>query len=269
MMRRQKVAAIVIALTLLLAGLSAASFVKVKTGTRVVCRYHHLVRQDITTAWVPRWRARDYGIRTTTVVCGKHKKLEALRREALAAVETGDVARAKQLFEDIKQVDPVFLDVNSQLDKIAAGTTGSTDNATGNGSTTQPATPKIDLTSLLPPLLTGFSAGEIEQGTGYAGRNYRPKSTARMQSLLISVHLNANLAAAEGFVDRVDRAGFPRNSKTTTVNGYSAYFGTDSGTYATLAWAQGPVAYEMQAHVTGGSPAGLEPDLVAIAAEVK
>lgn len=268
-MRRPKVAAIIVVVALALAGLGAVSFVRVKTGTRVVCRYHHLVRQDITTVWAPRWRISDYAVRTTTIVCGRHKRLEAQRRDALAALRTGDTARAKRLFEEIKKADPGFLDVNSQLDKIAAGGSGATGGATGNGSTNQPVTPKIDLTALLPAVLTGFFTGDVEQGTGYAGRNYRPKSAARMQSLLISVHLNVSLAAAEGFVNRVDRTGFPRNSRTTTVNGYTAYFGTDSGTYATLAWAQGSVAYEMQAHAAGGNPGGLEPDLVTIAAELK
>jgi hypothetical protein len=266
-MNRWKVPVIVAAVVLVILGAGAASFTKVKTGTRVVCKYHHLVRQDITAIWVPRWRVHDYGIRTTTITCGKHLQLEALRRQALEALKKGDTKAAKQLFEQIKAADPAFLDVNTQLDRIAAGQTASPGST--NGSSNPPPAPKIDLAALLPAALTGFSAGAIEQGTGYAGRNYRPKTPDRMQSLLVTVHSSGSAAAAEQFVIRVDKAGFPKNGQDTTVNGYVAYFGTDGATYATLAWAKGTITYELQAHAVGGNPAGLEPDLTAIAASFK
>lgn len=263
MSRRVKIVAIIAAICVLVPAAGVAAFTRVKTGTRVVCKYKHTIREDITTAIVPRWKAADYGIRTTTITCSKHKRLEKLRAEAMAALKKGDTATAKKLFQEIKRIDPTFADVNTQLDRIDA-IIGS---PVSPGTPATPANPPaVDLKTLLPASLGGFKTGEIDAGEGYASRNYRPDSQATMQSLQATVHAAGTQNGAEQFITRVDRAVFTKNAKETTVNGYSAYFGTDGVTYATLAWAKGAIVYELQAHSTAGNPAGLENELVSVAA---
>lgn len=269
MLKRFRIPLIILAVVLVVAGAGLASFTRVKTGSRLVCKYHHVIKENISWVIVPRWAAKDYRIRETTTTCAKHKRLEKLRARALAALKKGDIAGAKKIFEEIKAVDPAFLDVNTQLDRIAEA-----ENAAGPGSPGTPGSPVVpppvvNLESLLQVNLAGFTGSAIEKGEGFASRNYRPASQERMQSLLATVHNGGSLSGAEAFIARVDKAGFTENAKITTVNGYAAYFGTDGKTYATLAWAKGSTAYELQAHATSGNPVDLEPDLMEIAAAFK
>jgi hypothetical protein len=263
MLKKLRVPLIILAVVIVVAGVGLASFTRVRTGSRLLCKYNHVIKENISKATVLRWTAKDYGIRESTSVCAKHKRLERLRAEALEKLKKGDVAGAKKLFKEIQAVDPVFLDVNTQLDRIAegenAGTPGTPGTPGGPGS-------DVDLATLLPGSLNGFKASEIEKGEGYASRDYRPDTQERMQGLLATVHNAGSLSGAEQFIARVDKTGFSRNARITTVNGYAAYFGTDGTTYATLAWAAGPIVYELQGHATSGNPAELEPDLMDIAA---
>lgn len=264
--KRFRIPLVVLAVLIILAGAGIASFTRVKTGSRLLCKYDHVIKENISWSRVPRWATKDYGIRVTTTTCSEHKRLEKLREQALEALKKGDTAGAKKLFQEIKAEDPVFLDVNTQLDRI--------DEAQNTGTPGTPGTPgvpapDIDLVSLLPASLSGFSAGKIDQGEGYAGRSYRPDDTERMQSFLATVHNGGTLSGAEQFINRVDKVGFPQDARNTTVNGYAAYFGTDGVTYATLAWAKGVIVYELQAHASAGNPADLEADLRGIAAAFK
>lgn len=264
MNRRTRIIAIVIIAAISVAGIRFGAFTGVKTGTVLRCKYNHTIRANVYTSIVPRWRVGQYGVMTTTITCQKHKRLEKLRADALAALKRGDTATAKKLFEEIKRVDPVFQDVNTQLGRLNDGTT----NPASPANPVNPATPPpaINLPALLPSVLAGYKSSQIDSGESFASRNYRPDSQARMQSLLVTVHSTGAQAAAEQFIIRVDQVAFSKNGKNTTVNGYSAYFGTDGITYATLAWAKGTIVYELQAHSSTGNPADLESDLAALAA---
>jgi hypothetical protein len=262
MSRRTKIAAVVVAVLLLVPAVRFGAFTTVTTGTRLLCKYHHTIRQNIYKKVVPRWSAAQYGIMTTTITCQKHIRLEKLRAQALAALKNGDTATAKKLFEEIKRIDPTFADVNTQLDRINNNAGVPANPANPNA----PAVPAIDLTTLLPASIDGYKSGEIDAGAGYATRNYRPSNQETVQSLQATVHALADQASAEQFITRVDRAGFAKNATETAINGYAAYFGTDGATYATLAWAKGAIVYEIQAHSSKGDPAGLEAEITALAA---
>ncbi len=269
MLKKFRIPLIIFAVIIILAGIGFASFTRVITGSRLLCKYNHVIKENVYRQTVPRWNVRDYRIRETTTVCSKHRRLEKLRKQALDTLAKGDTAAAKKLFEEIKAADPAFLDVKTQIDRInetqnagAPGTPGTTPG------TTPPPQP-VDLAALITVGLSGFSAGPIDKGDGYASRNYRPNDRERMQSLLATAHDAGTLSGAEQFIARVDKAGFPQDARITTVNGYAAYFGTDGVTYATLAWAKGSIAIELQAHASAGNPADLETDLLKIAAEFK
>jgi hypothetical protein len=259
--KKLKIPLIILAVALLLIAAGLATFTRVKTGSRLLCKYHHVIKEDISWKIVPRWAAKDYGIRETTTTCVKHKRLEKIRKQALDALKNGDTAGAKKLFEEIKAADPAFLDVNTQLDRINEQQGA----APGSPPPVTPP-PPVDLASLLTGSLTGYTAGKLDTGEVFASRVYQPKTRERMQSFLATVHEAGTLAGAEQFVARVDKAGFPQDAKDTAVNGYAAYFGTDGKTYATLAWAKGSIAYELQAHTSTADPADMEADLLALAA---
>lgn len=264
MPRWLKIIAAVLVVLLVATGIGFASLTSVATGTKLVCKYNHTIRENISSTVVPRWSADDYGVLKTTITCQKHKRLEKLRADALAALEAGDTETAKKLFTEIRRIDPTFADVNTQLDRIAA----KQPSPSSPGAPPNPAepVPVIDLPSMLPASLNGYKTGELDAGAAYASRNYRPDSQGKMQSLLATVHSAGTQTGAEQFIIRVDQAGFPKNAKNITVNGYAAYFGTNGTTYATLAWAKGTIVYELQAHSSAGNPAGLEQDLIALAA---
>lgn len=273
----KKPALITLVVVLFLAA-TAALLTPVTTGDKIVCKYNHVVKTDVGTRYVFRWDADESGVKVTTIVCARHRRLEALQRQALEALKKGDKDGARRLFEEIKAADPNFGDVNTQLarldeaDAVSGGTPGNPSDPGSPGSPGSPPAPPptpSDLVGYLPASLDGFTTGLIDQGAGFASRQYHPKSPTRMLSLLITVHQTGGQSASEEFVARVDKAGFPRNGRIMNVNGYAAYFGTDAGTYATLAWAQGAIVVEIQAHASSGNPADLVNDLVTVAAQVK
>jgi hypothetical protein len=127
----------------------------------------------------------------------------------------------------------------------------------------------VDLLSLLPSSLSGYTAGPAEKFDSSAQRSYTPKSEARVKALLVVVHQTAGQSASEQFVANVDKAGFPEDGRVTTVNGYAAYFGTDGTTYATLAWAKVNVVFEVQMHSSTGKPEELFDDTISVAGALK
>lgn len=259
---------ILVALIILLAipATAFAALTRVEVGTKYVCKYGgQVVRSNTREIIVFRWNADRYKVRKVKTVCAKHKRLEALYRQAREALKKGDLAQAKKLFEEIKRVDPEFKDIQTQLSQIASQEAGTSPGGTPGGGTPDSTPTPIDPGALLPAALTGYSTGKVEKGADYAKCSYLPADTTRVQSLLITVHVLANFPEAQGFIDRVDKVAFPLDAENTTVNGYAAYFGTDGSTYATLAWAKDRIVFELTMHSATGNPAELFPDITTLA----
>ncbi len=268
--------------------LALATFTRVPTGEKTICKYDGLTIKDNTKkVIVLRWNADQYNVTIIKGACVKHKKLEAMYEEAALALRKGDLAKAKQIFDSIKRADPRFKDINTQIGRIdetngavawpgssTAGPPSSPDSPsnpsppgaspTDPGSTVPPPPADFDLASLLPSSIPDYTAGSVSKDGGDALRPYYPKNTANVLALLVSVHLLASQSEAENFINRVNRVVFSKDAQNVTVNGYAAYFGTDGTTYATLAWAKGRVVYELQMHSATGTPVELLDDVMTV-----
>jgi hypothetical protein len=276
--------------------IALATFTRVSTGEKTICKYDGMTIKDNTKKIIVlRWNADEYEVKIHKGACTKHKKLEAMYEDAVLALKKGDLAKAKQIFENIKRADPKFKDINTQIGRIdeasgtvawpgssgpstAPGTPGSpgspgspgtpsspeTPGSPGTDTPVTPPPPDFDLASLLPDSIPDYKAGSISKNGADALRPYYPKYTAKILALLVSVHLVASQSEAENFINRVNRVVFSKDAQNVTTNGYAAYFGTDGTTYATLAWAKGRVVYELQMHSATGTPAGLFSDAMTV-----
>lgn len=276
-------------IVLALPALALATFTRVPTGEKTICKYDGMTIKDNTKKIIVlRWNADQYDVKIHKGACTKHKKLEAMYEEAVLALRKGELARAKQIFENIKRADPKFKDINTQTGRIdeangivawpgssTAGPPSSPDSpinpsppaGTPPNSPDSPVPPPpsdFDLASLLPDSIPDYKAGSISKSGTDAIRPYYPKDTSKILALLVSVHLLANQSDAENFINRVNRVVFAKDAQNVTVNGYAAYFGTDGTTYATLAWAKGRVVYELQMHSATGTPVELLDDVMTV-----
>lgn len=93
---------IVLILALLVAGLACAEKkITVRKGTKIVCKYGHLIKDDTRLVRVPASEASKYSVRTVRRLCKKHKKIENLYRMAQQALAEGDEPEAKKAVEQI------------------------------------------------------------------------------------------------------------------------------------------------------------------------
>lgn len=93
---------IVLVLALLIAGLACGEKqIKVRTGTRIVCKYGDLIKDDTRLISVPASEASKYSVRTVRRLCKKHKKIENLYRIAQQALSEGNETEAKKAVDQI------------------------------------------------------------------------------------------------------------------------------------------------------------------------
>jgi hypothetical protein len=286
----------VVIIVAVVAVLAAAAFgvtqlqnrVEVQTGERVVCSYGHVVSEDIQTLKVPASQAAQYSVTTTSVLCDRHAKLEALFSDAQEALEAGELAKAEAKLAEIVALDPTFPGAKKQLDEIAAGkkpqpvaggdTGGNTGGNTGGdtgGGTTPPddeypgdgdlSGPIGALAKWIPDNITGFTAQPPTVDVLNLARNYRPDSGSDIFSLVIVAEQFRTPSDAVTALDRKIKSVYPNDATTLKINGRSVYFGTDGSRFAAAGLTDGAVlvAVEMSPK-QGSSPAQVKSAMEAV-----
>lgn len=272
---------------LVLAALSVSLFtvtgcqkkIEVQSGTRTVCTYGEVVSRDIKTISVPADKAGSYRVRTVTVTCDRHKKLEALYAAAQADITKGDLAAAKLKLAEIVATDSAFRLANKQLSDINAGKKPSPDSGAAtrpsSPTTTTPkpgdATPTGPIESMMkwtPDKITGFTASKVAADAMSLSRQYAPTGDTAVKSLVIAAEQYRDAKTATAALGAYAKRPFPMNSATITVNGHSAYFGTDGTRFAILAFTQGAVLVQIEMSSKPGEQATLKNALVAVAKQL-
>ncbi len=94
-------------LILLVSGLACGEKkIKVRTGTKIVCKYGDLIKDDTRFVNVPASEASKYSVRTVRRLCDKHKKIEDLYRIAKQALAEGNEPEAKKAVKEIIKQEP-------------------------------------------------------------------------------------------------------------------------------------------------------------------
>lgn len=93
-------------LSLAFASGCAEKKVRVRTGTRIICKYGDIIEDNTKFIKVPKSKAGNYYVRTIRRLCDKHRKVEKLLAKAQEAVSSGKEQEAKQLVEEITKSDP-------------------------------------------------------------------------------------------------------------------------------------------------------------------
>ncbi len=270
---------VALATTLLTAG-GCQKKVEVKSGTRTVCTYGEVVSTTVKTVSVPANKVGDYQVKTVTVTCDRHKKLEALYEAAQADIATGDMDAAQLKLTQIVASDSAFRQASSQLAVIKSGKKPTADKgstgSTGSKPTTstpkpgddQPTGPIQSLLKWAPDKLTGYTADKPAADALSLTRQYIPASDTKVKALVIAVEQFRDKDYAKAGLDAYSKRPYPKSSSTVKVNGHSAYFGTDNTRYAILAFTQGAVLIQVEMIAAPGKQAALKTDLIAVAKQL-
>jgi hypothetical protein len=104
--------------TVLSCGKSASAKVKVRTGTRVVCKYGEVLEDNTRLISVPKSEVSKYKVRTVRKLCLKHRRAESLYKQGEGALAKGETERAQEAFKKIMELDPKFRDTKKRLASV-------------------------------------------------------------------------------------------------------------------------------------------------------
>jgi len=257
--------------------------VPVQIGNKVVCRYGHLIRDDTTTIRLPSFLADGFRAKIEKTVCSRHQKCEQLYANAQKKIAGKKYKDAKTSLTEVKELDPKFKQTNTQLKAIdkfnlAAKSTGSSSNSNSSGNSSLPSSSgtvspetkepvQIDLSGLLPQGdIPGYIRGTLLTNSNSAQIDFHPTSTtqAKTRSLLFTVRKMNNNERAKSFISNTSERVFPNNQKSPSIEGNTAYFGTNIYGYANLSWPQDILVYEVQMLSTKATPLDLYDHIVKV-----
>ncbi len=267
-MRRPLLAVLALVLALSAGSLAGCQRkVEVQTGERVMCTYGHEVSDSVRTIEVPSKDAAKYRVKEKTIVCDKHRKLEALYAQAQSALAAGDLTTAKEKLAAVVAGDAGFKSAASQLDAINAGKSPTSDKgSSGSGGTKNPTstpdpgvTPNGALAAWVPDAITGYTARKAANDALSVTRQYLPAGNADVVQLVISAEQFRTGADAQKALTSQVKQRYPKDAATFKVNGHDVYFGTDGRRFAVVGFTDASVmvAVEMAA-VKSGSPDSLK-----------
>lgn len=280
-----------------------ATFTKVNTGTKVICKYSgHIILDSVKKKTVFRWTASQYRVRSYQDICPLHKRLEALYAKAKEAERVGDLAKARSIFQSIKRADPNFKQViielavvedairtgkplpgtpGSPFAPVSPGSPGGTSpggipgspDSTRGGTDTLPGgqTPVFsgELASLFPKSLAGYTPVTDSFGQLLATRQYKAENNSRVYLLVISIRQLMTDKAAEDWIKNNTKWYYAADARNADVSGVSGYFGTDGKQFAVLAYQINGIVFEIEMLASSGvHPRDLYSEIVAVGSRV-
>lgn len=250
--------------------------VEVRTGTKTLCRYGHVVTDDTHTIKVPAEKAGEYRVSEVTITCDLHKKLETLYAQAQLQITSGDLDAASKVLEQVVAGDANFRSAKKQLDAIKAGGKPVPDDAqapsTPTTSTPEPgATPTGPIEALLvwtPDSLTGFTAGKPLSDALTVTREYLSAGGDAAAAVIVAEQY-PTAAAAKAALDGQIKRAYPSNASAVTVKSHPAYFGTDARRFAAVAFTQDAILVVVEIEARSGvSPASLKSFATSVAGQL-
>jgi hypothetical protein len=170
---------------------------------------------------------------------------------ALSAEQTGT---AVALFEKALKTDPSNTAAKKALEgakkPVAADDGPAVASSAEEAEKIAPAgiwVTKLPLKSLLPTAFAGYSVGGPEQG-GPSDANVSATpdhANSPITSVLWTVHDCETSSKASAFLTSVSKKLYSKKTAQVRVNDVTAYFGTDGGHFATVAYVRGRYVFEL------------------------
>lgn len=203
-------------------------------------------------------------------------RLEKLLRQARDAKLKGDISRALQLITQIEKADPTFQPV--VVAQVAAGLTEANGRAAGTPGSAAPNTPPAkggagknpvysgELTGLFPKSLDGYTMINDSPGSLSASRLYKPDKQVHPRTALLTVQFTraGSDEAVAAYITKNIKGYYGVGGKTLQVKGLPAYFGSDGGELAILAYPSSGIVVELEMSAASGAAGDLYDDLVAL-----
>ncbi len=252
--------------------------VEVKTGTRTVCTYGHVISDDTRTIKVAEKDAGKFKVTTVTKTCDKHAQAEQLYSDAQSDITKGDLPAAEQKLAQVIAIDSAFKRAARQLADIKAKKTPTADTgavtppggsspatSTPEGGGEPPVGPVESLFKWVPDSIPGFAPAAKAGGDALSvSREYVPPSKGAVVMVTIVAEQFRDAAEAKTNLDRQLKRQYGGNAATVRVNGHDAYFGT-SGQYAVIGFTDGAVMVAVEMMGRDGKPSALKDQIVGVA----
>lgn len=218
---------------------------------------------------------------STTIKLSPSQQSDRQYQRGLRSLESSDTTGAIQAFKSALQIDPSNASAQAGLKKATdaqkakqdASSGGSSSSSSGgSGDTPPPGKKAIDytqqvdpLSSLLPPSFASFELGAPTTSGGDSTRAGSPTdASGSVTRILWTVHYFSSQGKAEDFLKNVTKTLYAQGSKSVSVNGTSAYFGTDGGRYASVAYQKKNYVFEVVL-TSSGDPGDAQSTAVAAA----
>lgn len=259
--------------------------VTVSDGEVVLCTYGEIVSDTTEQLDVPARKVGDYGVKTRTITCDLHTKLEKLYAEAQDAIAAGKLEAARKALAEVVRLDPTYSNAGSQLADIDAGKTPSpstgADTPTTPGGTTPPGDtppsdtpgdevptgPSVNLVVYMPDRVAGFVGQLLIADPFVLTRDYLPETPGRITKLVIVAEQFKDAESAKSALDTRIKTSYPSAASNVEVGGKAAYFGA-KGTVSAVAFVDGAVLVVLEAGATSGDGASFKSTVLSIAEEI-
>lgn len=274
--------------------------VLVQDGEVVICTYGEIVSDTTEELEVSPNDVGDYGVKTSTIKCDLHTKLEDLYADAQTHIEKGDLGSARKSLSEVLKLDPSYRQARSQLTDIeagkkpavdsgtASGDTGSNTGGTTPGGTTPggttpggttpggnsgtpgddaPTGPAMNMISYTPDRISGF-VGQLPLVDAFVlTRDYLPVVPGKITKLVIVAEQFKDSAMAQERLESTIKTSYPAGASTVQVNGRPAYFGA-RGSVSALAFIDGAILVVIEAGSTSGDGASFKATVTSVAGEI-
>lgn len=268
--------------------------VVVQDGEVVMCTYGEIVSDTTEEIEVSPKDVGDYGVKTSTIKCDLHTKLESLYADAQKAIEAGDLKAARTSLTEVLSLDPTYRKARSQLTDIEAGKKPATDSGTassgtpgsntggttpgttppppagGNSSTPgedDPTGPAMNLTVYTPDRISGF-VGQLPMVDAFVlTRDYLPVVPGKITKLVIVAEQFKDKEMAQARLDQTIKSSYPSNGANVQIDGRTGYFGARDSISA-VAFIDGAVLIVIEAGSTAGDGAAFKTTVMNVAQEI-
>jgi hypothetical protein len=241
--------------------------VKVTTGEKLVCVYGETVSSSIKQIEVPASDAANFKVVTKTIVCARHRALEALYAAAQKALADKDAKTAMEKLAELVKLDATYRQAAEQLKQLQAGTTpapdttpppSQTQTGTVDGGTGLPVAPVPSLAKWVPDTLSGYTARPIIADPAAVTREYVGASGSPVSVLVIVAEHFASSDAAKAGTASTIGSQYSANRGQVSVKGRTLEFGTNGTGFAAVGWNEGSTGIVIEAAASGGSPTALK-----------
>ncbi|MHB9002468.1 MAG: hypothetical protein ACYC6C_00175 [Coriobacteriia bacterium] len=264
--------------------------VLVQDGEVVMCTYGEIVSDTTEELEVSPNDVGDYGVKTSTVKCDLHTKLEGLYADAQTHIEKGDLEAARTSLSEVLKLDPSYRQARSQLTDIEAGKkpaggseTASGGSGTGTGGTTPggttpggdsstpgddaPTGPAMNMITYTPDRISGF-VGQLPLVDAFVlTRDYLPVVPGKITKLVIVAEQFKDNAMAKERLDSTIKTSYPAGAANIQVNGHPGYFGA-RGSVSAVAFIDGAILVVIEAGSTSGDGAAFKTTVTTVAGEI-